>query len=107
MEPTTHYRTLKSLWYTLWVPAALLWAAAVMGLVPRDSGGLAIPWLLVAFFGGLLLPRLIPARCPSCGGRRASPFRERLAADWLAVKYRCRACGQVQDTGQVEEVGGE
>ncbi|WP_435012011.1 hypothetical protein P12x_006135 (plasmid) [Tundrisphaera lichenicola] len=107
MEPTTHYRTCKSLWYALWVPAALLWAATLLGLVPRDYRGLVLYWLLLGFFGGLFLPRIIPARCPSCGARRAYPFRERVAADSRAVKYRCRACGHVQDTGQVEEPGGE
>ena len=107
MGPTAHYRRFKSLWYALWVPAALLSAATIMGLVPRDYRGPAISWLLVAFFGGLLLPGLIPARCPGCGGRRAYPSRERVAADSRAVKYRCRACRHVQDTGQVEEVGGE
>src|SRR4051794_5479885 len=104
MEPTTHYKYFRSLWYALWVPGALLWAAGLLGFVPRDYRGLGPTWLLAAFFGGLLLPLLFPARCPSCGGRRAYPFREWVAADLKAVKYRCRGCGHVQDTGQVEEV---
>ncbi|WP_165253393.1 hypothetical protein [Paludisphaera soli] len=107
MEPTSHYRTFTYLWYTLWTPGGLLWVAAVLGFVPYEYSGLAIPWLAVALLAGLQLPRLIPARCPNCGVRRAYIFREQVAEDSLAVKYRCRSCGHVQDTGQVEAVGGE
>src|SRR5262245_60360877 len=117
MSPTEHYKRATTVGWFMLLAAGILIAFAffsrnadgqfhlVCWAESLDDAGLAqgvahfLLWgLALAFMGGsfavgmVVFCRMVPARCPRCGG----------AARWDSgdtVSYSCRACGHRHDTG--------
>ncbi len=102
MNPPLHYNATKYIASGTWVVGLLCWWNW------SDTNNVApIVVLLLCTVALAFLGSKIPARCPGCGERRAYVFRDRVSDNMKSIKYKCKLCGHVEDTGILESISEE